>query len=432
MLAKTVFCRCSALSLFALLTIAIVSLPEIPRSQGRPYPNPAIGQMDQPTEMEQVRLPVPEDTMLAPSIVLIRDGQTAPDRIVIAAWRDGRVIWHSTPQNLEPTYLEGQVPYGRIISAINKAQRQGLLETIAAGFNESVPLDVNADRIYINTGTTELLLSHYGSSWARTEEDKKALEAVEDLTARLLELVPTQQDQRRAFESRFKVLWGLPDGSVRKTWGTLTLPQAEPITSEVKVPRPDWREDLPVVAVYRSKGSARVSVIAALWEDGTLIWCPHPTIGGPPYLETSIPPDRVQGYIGYVGSLHADKDPCHHFPLQKDGDLVLAVNIPDQCYQMKSNFEKRERFHDSVSTLTGPERLGNRNKQEWESRQPLCYQQFRDLWFAIKNPLLDLWPEDTTGYPQTPQINWILETKSATGIVPDTETLYKLYEIPEG
>jgi hypothetical protein len=159
------------------------------------------------------------------------------------------------------------------------------------------------------------------------------------------------------------------------------------------------KEGRPIAAFYfrdsREDPRKAVSVVWAIWEDGTMIWSSDSMYGGPPYSKGIIKSsDLEEGLRALKGVFESDKRAAHVGVDSKYHVLVATNGM--KCLHLVSWHEVFEENPNLVATDSGIEPLTGRSRAEVLKEQSDEYRAFRSLWETVRGKLGELAPNEGT------------------------------------
>lgn len=159
-------------------------------------------------------------------------------------------------------------------------------------------------------------------------------------------------------------------------------------------------ETPPAIAVSIHPHEAPVSVLAAVWTDGTIVWSEDKEDGGPPFLTAKIDPTKTKDFLA---------------KLEKEGVFKKSTDFhieygPDASYHeinllngkryvcLGSWHELFERNPKVVANSHGLSSLGDRTREQVLKEDTQSYRDFRKLWKEVRDFAATLIPEKGEPY----------------------------------
>ena len=165
---------------------------------------------------------------------------------------------------------------------------------------------------------------------------------------------------------------------------------------------------LPFLAIWVENwgwGAGRTGLIAAIWDDGRIVWSSDSITGGPPYKEAKIDTDGVAAMVSQLaesGTLSKEEFQNAHFGPDSTF-TVINMRHNDAMFSLASWHDIAEAGSETVVGASyGLTTTGGKSREEFLKDEPEEYLEFRDVWQRIRDTVSGSLPDD--GIPVTASI----------------------------
>lgn len=141
-------------------------------------------------------------------------------------------------------------------------------------------------------------------------------------------------------------------------------------------------------------------VIAALWNDGRIVWSESHIKGGPPYKEGRFPREKLESLLTSLEGNRAFSDTslARAWFGPDSSYTTIAIDDGRRRLRLQSWHESFEQNTNLVATAAGITPLRGRKLEDMLRQQPEEYRRFREIWSEIREAVAVLIPKTVEAY----------------------------------